>query len=208
MNEKKYPVKWVTAESITLPEVDATLPNIAVFPTHEKVLRTLCMDVNEETARSDEFRIHVANMLCGIYNTNAPAIGIASNQLGLPMKVIAVDTEWPKTNNISPKVLLNPVVLNKEGTQDSMEGCLSIPLNYHNIVKRPKTVTIGAVTLDWEPITFDAVDLEAAALVHEIDHLHGVLFIDHLSRLKKSMYFRKLIKYARRHHHEQQRLMV
>jgi len=65
-------------------------------------------------------------------------------------------------------------------------------------VKRAQWIRVGAITLDWEPIDFEAEGFEAAVIQHEVDHLNGKLFIDRLSNLKRDMYRRKLIKYARR----------
>lgn len=191
-------ITFSTAEGIELPEIVPQIPNIAVYPVFEEVLRTKSETVIEEVARSEDFRIHVAYMLCAIYNAQRPGVGIASVQIGLPARVITIDPDWPRTNEIAPKVLLNPVILSKEGEQKSREGCLSVPLDYRQEVKRAQTIVVGAVTLDWEPIEFKSEGFEAAVIQHEIDHLNGILFLDHLSRLKRDMYRRKLLKYARR----------
>jgi len=189
---------WKTAEGISLPAIEPKTLDVAIFPLHEKVLRTICTEVSEEIARGDDFRKHVAFMLCTLYDTKKPGVGLASIQVGLPLRVIVIDTEWPHTMKTNPKVLLNPVIVGEEGTQESREGCLSIPLNYKNIINRHAKVTVGAITLDWEPISFEAEGIESAVIQHEIDHLNGKLFIDHLSRLKRQMYFKKILKYAKK----------
>jgi peptide deformylase len=199
-------ISFTTAEGIILPEIEPKVPNIAVFPTHEEVLRTKCAEIPEEVARSEDFRIHVAYMLCGIYNNVQPGVGIASNQVGLPLRVIAIDPEWPVTNEPAPKILLNPVIIRTEGEQRNMEGCLSIPLNYRQEINRARKIVVGAITLDWEPIEFESDGFEAGVIQHEIDHLNGVLFIDRLSRLKRNMYFKKIMKYARRGYKQQKRM--
>ena len=176
--EKK--TTFTTAEGIVLPGIVPSIPNIAIYPVFEEILRTKCEPVTEEVARSEDMRIHVAYMCCGIYNSQRPGVGLASNQIGLPLQVCVVDPLWPKTDKIAPKVLLNPVILKREGEQDSREGCLSVPLDYRQVVKRAQVISVGAMTLDWEPIEFDAEGFEAAVIQHEIDHLNGVLFLDHL----------------------------
>jgi len=196
--EEEEKITFTTAEGIELPPIVPSIPKIAVYPAFENILRIKCEEVAEEVARSDDFKTHVAFMCCGIYNGQRPGVGLASNQIGLPLRVIVVDPDWPQTNEPSPKVLLNPVILSEEGTQDSREGCLSVPLDYRQVVKRAQSIRVGAITLDWEPIEFESQSFEAAVLQHEIDHLNGILFIDRLSRLKQDMYRRKIIKYARR----------
>jgi peptide deformylase len=204
--EEEEKISFTTAEGIELPEIVPQVPKIAVYPVFEKVLRTVSEPVTEEMARSEEFRIHVSYMLCGIYNTQQPGIGLASVQIGMPLQAIVIDPEWPQTNETAPKVLLNPVILLKEGEQNSREGCLSVPLDYRQVVKRAQSIVVGAVTLDWEPIEFESEGFEAAVIQHEIDHMNGILFIDHLSRLKRDMYRRKLIKYARRQYKTHKRM--
>lgn len=199
-------VSFTTAEGIVLPEIVPKVPNVALYPVFEEILRTKSEPVTEELARSEDFRIHVSYMICAIYNNQQPGVGIASVQIGMPLRVIVVDPDWPQTNEIAPKVLLNPVILKKEGEQDSREGCLSVPLDYRQVVKRAQSCVIGAVTLAWEPIEFKTEGFEAAVIQHEIDHMNGILFIDHLSRLKRDMYRRKLIKYARRQYKAQKRM--
>lgn len=198
---KAFPITWATAEGIELPKIEPKILDVAVFPVHEKILRTICTDVDENVTRSEEFRKHIAFMLCTLYNSQMPGIGLASNQVGLPLRVIVIDSEWPNTKIPNPKVLLNPFIAFEYGEQDSKEGCLSIPLDYSNIVKRANEIEVGAITLDWEPISFKSIKLEAAVIQHEIDHLNGKLFIDHLSNLKRKMYFNKLTKYAKKNYY-------
>jgi peptide deformylase len=198
-------VGWTTAEGIILPRVEVKVPNIATFPVYEEVLRTICKEVTEEEARSDEFRSHVGYMCNAIYNKKRPGIGLASNQIGLPLRVVVVDPDWPNTSTPNPKVLLNPVVASTEGIQKSREGCLSVPLEYRNVVLRGYEIVIRCLTLDWEPIEFASTGFEAAVLQHELDHLNGILFIDRLSKLKQHMYTKKLIKYAKRQYYAHKR---
>jgi len=204
--EEEKKITITTAEGIVLPEIVPSVPNIAVYPVFEEILRTKCEPVTEEVARSEDLRIHVAYMCCGIYNSQRPGIGLASNQIGLPIRVIVIDPDWPRTNEIAPKVLLNPVILSRQGQQESREGCLSVPLDYRQVVRRAQKIVVGAITLDWEPIEFESEGFEAAVIQHEIDHLNGLLFLDHLSRLKRDMYRRKLIKYARRQYKAHKRM--
>ena len=90
-------------------------------------------------------------------------------------------------------ILINPVVVASEGDQFFREGCLSIP-DYTANIRRRHSVTVEASTLAGEAIRVDAEGFEAVVLQHEIDHLDGVLFVDHLSALKRNMILRKLAK--------------
>ena len=143
----------------------------------------------------DEIRTLVADMFETMYA--APGIGLAAIQLGVPRRVITLDLakkEEPK----KPQVVINPEVLwssEERGTYE--EGCLSIPEIYEDI-ERPAQVKVRYMDLDGKTHEVDANGLLATCLQHEIDHLNGVLLIDHMSRLKRDRIVKKFAKAARR----------
>ena len=125
----------------------------------------------------------------------AQGIGLAAPQIGILKQITTIDTSFKKDPN-AKIVLINPVIIVREGTQYEEEGCLSLP-EITEKVKRAATVTVRAQNAKGEWFEKEGDELLARAFQHEIDHLHGVLFIDHLSRLKRDLVgrrIRKLIK--------------
>ena len=112
-------------------------------------------------------------------------VGLAANQVGIISRVAVVDT-----TGSDPLVLINPVVLDESGTQIGEEGCLSIPELYADVT-RAQRVVVESTRLDGERIRIEAEDFKARAILHEIDHLDGVLFVDHLSPLKRRMLLKR-----------------
>jgi peptide deformylase len=110
----------------------------------------------------------------------AKGVGLAANQIGVTRRVAVVDAEGQKY------ALVNPVILEAEGSDSAEEGCLSIP-EYFGEVTRPARVLVEAVDREGAPIRLEADALLARAIQHEIDHLDGILFIDHLSPMKRRM---------------------
>ena len=108
----------------------------------------------------------------------AKGIGLAAPQIGRSERIAVIDVEN------SPIVIVNPEIVITEGSAKAEEGCLSIPEIYGD-VERPARVTIRALDRDGEPFELEATELLARCLQHEIDHLHGKLFIDYLSFLKR-----------------------
>ncbi|MDW7709824.1 MAG: peptide deformylase [Deferrisomatales bacterium] len=116
----------------------------------------------------------------------APGIGLAANQVGVPARLIVVDLsagERPEET----LVVVNPEILCKEGTLRMEEGCLSVPDLRENVTRCQRVVVRG-LDLEGRRVEVEGEDLLAVALQHEIDHLDGVLFLDHLSQLKRSRY--------------------
>lgn len=108
----------------------------------------------------------------------AKGIGLAAPQIGRPERIAVIDVED------NPIVIVNPEIVITEGSAKAEEGCLSIPEIYGD-VERPARVTIRALDRDGERFELQATELLARCLQHEIDHLHGKLFIDYLSFLKR-----------------------
>ena len=121
----------------------------------------------------------------------APGVGLAANQVGVLKRIVVIDVSEDKSGL---KVLVNPSVVEHSDTlQDYEEGCLSLKGLYEH-VKRPDHVRVRAQDLDGNPVEFEAEGILAVCVQHEIDHLDGVVFIDHLSRLKKDRACQKLRK--------------
>src|SRR3954464_3324180 len=127
----------------------------------------------------------------------APGIGLAAIQVGVPQRVVTMDLA-KKDEPKNPQVFINPEVLwSSEELNTYEEGCLSIPELYEE-VERPARVTVRYTDLDGKAHEVEANGLLATCLQHEIDHLNGVLFIDHLSKLKRDRIIKKFTKAAKR----------
>jgi peptide deformylase len=129
----------------------------------------------------------------------APGVGLAANQVGVSLQLAVIDltsSEDRKKGKPHPiLVIINPEILSQEGAVVEEEGCLSIP-EYAETVKRAAKVKVRAKDRQGRPFELEAEGLMAKALQHEIDHLNGVLFVDRLSPLKKSVFKRKYKKMA------------
>jgi peptide deformylase len=137
------------------------------------VLREETKPVEEVT---DELRALIDDMFETMYA--ARGIGLAAPQVGRTERITVVDVDG------NPIVLVNPEIVLSEGKEREEEGCLSIPDIYGD-VDRAKRVVVRALDRDGKPFEIDAEDLLARCMQHEIDHLHGRLFIDHLSLVKR-----------------------
>ena len=139
----------------------------------------------------DDIRSLMDDMLETMYN--APGIGLAAIQVGVPKRVIVIDLskEGEKKN---PLYFINPEIQTKSKNDASYEeGCLSVPNQFAEI-SRPDTCRVKFLNYNGEEKILEAKGLLATCIQHEMDHLEGVLFIDYLSKLKKSMIIKKLSK--------------
>ncbi len=145
-------------------------------------------------AVTDETRALMDDMLETMYD--APGIGLAAVQVGIPVRVIVMDLardEEPK----APRFFVNPEILERlEETESHEEGCLSVP-DFFDTVERPVKVRLRYLDYRGEPVEEWAEGIYAVCIQHEMDHLEGTLFIDHLSRLKRNYAVNK-VKKARR----------
>ena len=124
----------------------------------------------------------------------APGIGLAAPQVGISKQVIVIDIDrYQENKQASPLVLANPSIIRAEGELIWKEGCLSVP-EYVADITRSAVIEVEALDRDNQKIRLEARELLAVCLQHEIDHLHGLLFIDHISRIKRSMILQKLKK--------------
>jgi peptide deformylase len=120
---------------------------------------------------------------------DAPGVGLAAPQIGVHQRVIVIDVS-PKDEKPNLIVAINPVIVHGEGESFEEEGCLSVP-RYGANVRRYASVVVKGLNLEGEEVTWQADDLLAVAFQHEIDHLDGILFVDHLSPLKKDIFRKK-----------------
>ena len=125
----------------------------------------------------------------------APGVGLAANQVGVPIQVAVIDvgSHEEEGKKHSLVVLINPEIVSQEGAVVAEEGCLSVP-DFTEKVKRAARVKVRARDRAGKTFELEADGLMAKALQHEIDHLNGILFIDRLSPIKKSIFRRKLKK--------------
>jgi peptide deformylase len=143
----------------------------------------------------EEVRSFASNMLETMYA--APGIGLAAVQVGLLRRVIVMDTVKGEDVPRNPFVLINPEIVSFGDTPRlHEEGCLSIPQMYAE-VERPALVRVRYIDIEGKQQEQDFADLQATVVQHEIDHLEGVLFIDHLSRLRRNLLIRKYHKMQR-----------
>jgi len=127
----------------------------------------------------------------------APGIGLAAIQIGVPKRVVTMDLS-KKESEHQPQVFINPEIIWKsEEKATREEGCLSIP-DYYEEVERPAEVKVRYLDLDGKPHEIEAKGLLATCLQHEVDHINGVLFIDHLSKLKRDRVIKKFTKAAKK----------
>lgn len=153
------------------------------------------------TAVTPEIRTLADDMLATMYD--APGIGLAAIQIGVAKRVVTIDVSKPAAEGEAPAprepmIFLNPeITWLSEETYSHEEGCLSIP-DYYEEVERPKAIRVRYMGLDGEGHEIEAEGMLAICLQHEIDHLNGVLFIDHLSRLKRERVTKRFAKQAKR----------
>ena len=153
-----------------------------------KLLRQISKNVNQVGA--DE-RALMDDMLDTMYD--APGIGLAAIQIGVPKRIIVMDIGRDE-NKKEPIYFVNPVIKNKNKEKVKYEeGCLSVPDQFAEI-ERPNTCEVEYLDYDGKQKLLKADGLLATCIQHEMDHLEGILFIDYLSKLKKSMIIKKLSK--------------
>jgi len=166
------------------------LRDIIILP--DKQLRSVSKPV---VKISDDIRTLVADMFETMYE--APGIGLAAIQVGVPSRVIVMDLS-KREAEAEPRVFINPeITWSSEEQSLYEEGCLSIP-DVHEDVERPARVKIRYLDLEGKPHEEDAEGLFSTCIQHEVDHLNGVLFIDHISKLKRERITKKFTKAAKR----------
>jgi peptide deformylase len=153
-----------------------------------KLLRQVSKPVEKV---GDEERVLMDDMLDTMYA--APGIGLAAIQIGIPKRIIVIDISRDK-NKKEPRYFVNPVIKNQNDEKAKYEeGCLSVPDQFAEI-ERPNTCDVEYLDYNGKKQLLKADGLLATCIQHEIDHLEGILFIDYLSKLKKTMIIKKLSK--------------
>ena len=140
------------------------------------------------------------DMLDTMYD--APGIGLAAIQIGVAQRIVVIDTA-KKDEEPRPLLLINPeIIWSSDELSTYEEGCLSIP-DFYEEVERPQRVRARYLDRDGKPQEIEADGVLATCLQHEIDHLNGVLFIDHISKLKRARVIKKFVKQAKRESEDQ-----
>jgi len=163
-----------------------TVKKILIEPN--KALRQVSKQVDNV---GDEERALMDDMLDTMYD--APGIGLAAIQIGVPKRIIVMDISRDE-NKKEPMYFVNPIIKNRNKENAKYEeGCLSVPGQFAEI-ERPNTCEVEYLDYDGKKQFLKADGLLATCIQHEMDHLEGILFIDYLSKLKKSMIIKKLSK--------------
>jgi peptide deformylase len=160
---------------------------IRIYPN--PVLRVRCPEVTEFDAA---LRKLAADMVETMHA--APGVGLAAPQVGVTKRIAVVDLSVGEDRS-QVHILVNPKIVEKEGLETEVEGCLSLP-GINDKVDRPLRVKVYAQDLEGQPFELEAEDWLARALCHEIDHLDGILFVDHLRGLRKERVKRQLRRLA------------
>ena len=165
---------------------------ILIIP--DKLLRTKSAPVAKVTA---DLRKLVEDMFETMYD--APGIGLAAIQIGVAKRIVTMDLGKKQDEEAKePRVFINPeIVWSSEEKSTYEEGCLSIP-DIHEDVERPARVRVKFLDIDGKEHEEEADGLYATCIQHEIDHLNGVLFIDHISKLKRDRIVKKFTKAAKK----------
>ncbi len=170
-----------------------------IYETPDPVLRQISRPV--ETF-DDELKMFDADMFETMYA--APGIGLAAVQVGVPIRLLVIDLQEPENPDDpeskparEPRIFVNPEILwHSDDEVPYTEGCLSVPEQYAEVL-RPDRIRAKWQDADGKVYEEEIDGLLAVCLQHEMDHLNGVLFIDHLSRLKRDMVLKKLAKWRK-----------
>jgi peptide deformylase len=170
-----------------------------IYETPDPVLRQISKPVEQFDA---ELKTLVADMFETMYA--APGIGLAAVQVGVPIRLLVIDLQEPEDPEDPespvvkhPRVFINPEILwHSDNEVPYSEGCLSVPEQYAEVM-RPDRIRACWRDENGNSYEEDIDGLLAVCLQHEMDHLNGVLFIDHLSRLKRDMVLKKLTKWRK-----------
>ena len=151
----------------------------------DPILRRKTMHVQEVTP---EFRRLISDMVETMFHQ--VGIGLAAPQVGIPYRLLVMDD-----GKGSARALINPTITQRIGSVVDEEGCLSLPGIYAD-VERSKSVTVEATDEDDQPVNLEATGMQARVIQHEMDHLDGILFIDHLSPVARDQIKKKIQKHG------------
>jgi peptide deformylase len=165
--------------------VESSLSILTILEFPDERLRKKAEKVQ---AVDDSVRKLVDDMFETMYESRG--VGLAATQVNVHRRVIVIDVSEEKN---APLCLINPEIVAKDGTEESEEGCLSVP-GFFEKVQRAEHVRVRALNRDGQPFELEASDLLAVCVQHEMDHLDGKLFVDYLSPLKRQRIKKKLEK--------------
>ncbi|CCQ72238.1 peptide deformylase [Magnetospira sp. QH-2] len=164
------------------------MPELEILTAPDPRLKTKCLPVAEV---DDEIRLLMNDMLTAMYGANG--IGLAAPQVNVHKRIIVIDVS-PKEQERDPIRMVNPEIVEESGEQVTKEeGCLSLPDQWADVT-RPAAVTVRYMDETGKAQRLRADGVLATCVQHEMDHLDGVLFVDHVSALKRNMILRKLQK--------------
>jgi len=155
----------------------------------DKRLRTIAKPVEEVDS---EIKQLAKDMFQTMYE--APGIGLAATQVNFHQRLIVIDIS-EECNQ--PLCLINPKIIEKNGEIEYEEGCLSVP-NYYENIKRANEIKVSALNELGEPFEIEADEMLSICIQHEMDHLNGILFVDHLSKLKQKRLKKKTEKQSKK----------
>jgi len=168
------------------------MPPLEVLQFPDPRLKEVSVPVSDV---DDALRALADEMLAVMYDE--PGIGLAAPQVGHAIRLVVMDTDWSdEGQDKDPAVILNPEIIEREGKVGWEEGCLSVP-DFTAEVERSAHIVVRYQDLDGKEVTEEVSGLRAVCFQHEIDHLDGVLFIDRISRLRRSMYVKRRKKQLR-----------
>jgi peptide deformylase len=174
-----------------MPRMTASIETLPILVVPDPILKARARQV--AAAELEQVRALVPRMFATMYA--APGIGLAAPQVGVGLRVAVVDLMANEKSK--PYALINPeVIARSKELATREEGCLSLPGQYADVT-RPARVTIRYMDIEGARRQIDIEGLLSACMQHEIDHLDGVLFVDHLSALKRNMILRRLAKEIR-----------
>jgi peptide deformylase len=165
-------------------------------------LRQVSVSVDPEEIQTYAFKELVARMCVTMYANGG--IGLAAPQIGVNKRFFVFDTMWPQDSQAKgkfdpkPQVVINPRVIAASDIVKSREGCLSVGCDFHDYVDRLNYIEVEGTVMTGEEKFFRCLGLVATCFQHEIEHLDGILFIDHLSSLKRDRFKRRRAKLMRR----------
>ncbi len=163
--------------------------NIILAP--DKLLKKKAIDVKEIDLK---VRSLLDDMLETMYESNG--IGLAGPQVGVLKRVLVMDCFYGEDKKKPYKIINPEIIFKSEVMNEFEEGCLSLP-NFYSSVTRPEKVRVRYLSESGTITEKDFIGIEATCLQHEIDHLNGILFVDHVSRLKRNVILKKLEKYKK-----------
>mgnify|MGYP001205922188 FL=1 len=155
----------------------------------DKRLRTIASPVQEVNS---EIKKQVKDMFETMYA--APGIGLAATQVNFHQRLIVIDIS---DEGNEPLCLINPEIMQKNGEIEYEEGCLSVP-NYYESIKRANEIKVSAQNELGQTFEIEADEMLSICIQHEMDHLNGILFVDHLSKLKQKRLKKKAVKQSKK----------